>query len=157
MEKWPALPPCTNCPWRDRLLKRRSFAGFFVRANMMSFSYLSNEHNDPPFPHAEIATLYPIAKLKSTTTITEESVTISKSDIEGIPSPLQTAQSISSMISIGDHGHAPAETKTIKGIYGIASSTIPLRLHFTDTIVHCSYRISGKPFAANKYVYLLCH
>lgn len=99
MEKWPALPPCSHCPWRDRLLKRRSWAGFFVRANMMSFS-----SNDQSFPQAEIATLYPIAK--PTTAVT--STIISKSGIEGTPSPL--------------HCHASTATKTIKGMYWIIHS-----------------------------------
>ena len=38
MEKWPVLLPCDACPWRERLFKRRTFAGFFVRANITLFT-----------------------------------------------------------------------------------------------------------------------
>ena len=133
MEKWPVLPPCIRCPWRERLFSRRSFAGFYVRANASSFTWHHDLHSSSTsddgstssqsqlFPGAEIATIYPIRPhhpqllqtaepMKSVATPTGDHGT------EGIPS------SSTPLISFADHFHTSVSaTDAIRTIDGMLS------------------------------------
>ncbi|AYV81808.1 MAG: hypothetical protein Harvfovirus64_2 [Harvfovirus sp.] len=53
MRKWPIFPPCDSCPWKDKLLYKTCYAGFFVKANAFAYSFLSNPygcHNNTNCP-----------------------------------------------------------------------------------------------------------